>query len=45
MEATGKQPGILKGIDVPYSTDKLLTADDDEGEEKFVGDARSMLRE
>jgi GST-like protein len=45
MEATGKQPGILKGTDVPYSTDKLLTADDDEGKEKFVGDARSMLQE
>jgi GST-like protein len=44
MEATGQQPGVFKGTAVPHSIDNLLAADDEEEQEKFIGNARGILQ-
>lgn len=43
LEATGNQPGVMKGTTVPYSLDNLLIENEEESE-KFVDSAREMLQ-
>ncbi len=44
LTAVEKQPGIAKGITVPYSVDKLLLDENEKQKNEFLNNAREMLQ-
>lgn len=44
MEQVKTQPGIEKGVTVPFSLDKLLLEDDEQEKQDFLDNARSILQ-
>jgi glutathione S-transferase len=44
MDVMRDQPGMAKGIEVPFSLGNLLDEDNEEEQEKFKSKARTMLQ-